>query len=153
MTRARDYLFLTASNFYGEGRRERKISPFVYETLGEEAVKKSTLRLRSGQAKTGQLTLLEWKQPTSPPASNLQPPASNITYLSYSQIQTFDICPLHYKLKYLLKIPVPQTAAQSFGTSVHSTLRDFYQAWIRGEKLRVDKAISILEKNWINERF
>lgn len=152
MTRARDHLFLTAANFYGEGKRERKISPFVYETLGEETIKKSTLRLRSGQA-SDQLTLLEWKPTPQLPTSSLQPLTSNVTYLSYSQIQTFDICPLHYKLKYILKIPVPQTAAQSFGTSVHSTLRDFYQAWMRGEKLQIDKVIDILKKNWINEGY
>src|SRR3989304_8178047 len=33
MTRAKDLLFLSASSFYGECKRERKISPFVYEAL------------------------------------------------------------------------------------------------------------------------
>jgi nucleoside-diphosphate-sugar epimerase len=40
MTRARDFLFLSASQFYGEGKRERKISPFVIEAIGEENVNK-----------------------------------------------------------------------------------------------------------------
>ncbi len=35
MTRARDALYVTASNFYGEGKREKKLSPFIAEVFGE----------------------------------------------------------------------------------------------------------------------
>ena len=59
LTRARDLLFLTAANFYGEGKRERKISPFVYETLGERKVEK-IVELNKNQ-KAEQLSLLEWQ--------------------------------------------------------------------------------------------
>jgi DNA helicase II / ATP-dependent DNA helicase PcrA len=37
MTRAKEKLFLTAANFYGEGIREKKLSPFIFESLGEKA--------------------------------------------------------------------------------------------------------------------
>lgn len=150
-TRTRDQLFLTAANFYGEGKRERKISPFVSEALGREIVDKATSQDK--QSTIRQLTFLEWAQPT-PPSSTFTPPSSTpLTYLSYSQIQTFNICPLHYKLRYLLKIPVPQSAAQSFGVSVHSSLRDFYQKLRENEKLKIDEVLTILEKNWINEGY
>jgi len=48
-----------------------------------------------------QLSLLEWANKKivnekETPASNLK-----INYLSYSQLQTFEMCPLHYKLKYI----------------------------------------------------
>ena len=29
MTRARDMLYFTAAKFYGEGKREKKLSPFI----------------------------------------------------------------------------------------------------------------------------
>lgn len=151
MTRARDQLFLTAAHFYGEGKRERKISPFVYETLGEETVKK---QIQSDKQETGQLTLLEWKPTERISTSSIKSPTSNIiTYLSYSQIQTFDFCPLHYKLKYILKVPIPPSAAQSFGISIHSSLRDFYQNVISGLKINNDTLLKILEKNWLNEGY
>src|SRR5581483_8661643 len=60
MTRARDMLFLTAANYYGEGKREKKISPFVVEVLGEEKVK-TVMTYQDSTAIAGQLTLLEWK--------------------------------------------------------------------------------------------
>lgn len=146
MTRTKDLLYFTAANYYGEGKRERRISPFVVEALGEEAVKKV---LGNKRETTGQLTLLEWAQPPVL-SSPINPPSSApITYLSYSQIQTFDICPLHYKLRYVLKIPVSQTAAQSFGTSIHATLRDVYRK-ATNETLTLKDTIALLSTSWVN---
>ncbi|MDO8460836.1 MAG: UvrD-helicase domain-containing protein [bacterium] len=154
MTRARDNLFLTAANFYGEGKRERKISPFVYETLGKDAVEKFTLEQSNNRA-IQQLNLIEWSEvkpssqlPASPQGgSTLNSQFSiPITYLSYSQIQTFNICPLHYKLKYILRVPTPPSSAQSFGTSVHSTLRNLYQ-------MGASDVETILKNFWISEGY
>ena len=33
MTRAKERLFLTAADYYGEGKREKKLSPFIFEAL------------------------------------------------------------------------------------------------------------------------
>src|ERR1035437_3948935 len=57
LTRARDLLFLTAANFYGEGKRERKVSPFVYETLTGKEIDKL---LGKAEPQDIQLSLLEW---------------------------------------------------------------------------------------------
>jgi len=149
MTRARDNLFLTAANFYGEGKRERKISPFVYETLGKDNVEKSTLQQSNNRAIT-QLSLIEWRTEKEAkdisPTSHFPLPTSKVNYLSYSQIQTFNICPLHYKLKYILKIPTPPSSSQSFGTSVHSTLRNLYQ-------MGTSDIETILKNSWISEGY
>lgn len=147
MTRAKDKLILTAANYYGEGKRERKISSFVYEALGEKVVEEITAK-----KKIGQLALLDLNNfniaPSQPPKI-IQP----ITYLSYSQIQTFELCPLHYKLKYILKIPTAQSSAQSFGTTIHATLRDMYQHHIRGDEVKLNHLYNMLEKNWVNEGY
>lgn len=149
-TRARDELFLSAALFYGEGKRKKKISPFVYEILEQENVEKIiTKRIEP----TGQLTLLEWIEPKETLSTDKPLLKTPIKYLSYSQMQTFEVCPLHYKLKYVLKIPTPPTSAQSLGTSVHAVLRDFYQNWIRGEKTKISEIKKLLDKNWVNEGY
>jgi len=142
MTRARDRLYLTAADYYGEGKREKKISPFVYETLGEEAIKQ--LREENNQ----QLSILDWgkKEETKPSITQLL--NNSITYLSYSQIETFDICPLQYKYKYILHIPVPPSAAASFGDTIHQTMKDFYQRAIAGQKPTKEDLLKIFEENW-----
>lgn len=150
MTRAKDRLYFTAANFYGEGKREKKLSPFIEEALGKDT--KTQSHQESQEEK--QLTLLEWAKPTTdnqqqPTINNRQP----VTYISYSQIETFKGCPLHYKLKYLLKIPTPPSAAQSFGTSMHAALRDYYKARINGENPSEEELYKMLEDNWVKEGY
>jgi len=151
MTRAKSLLFFTAAQYYGEGKRERKISPFVFEALGKDNVEKTINTLKPKDI--GQLSLLNWEQIPEKEEITGAKQITPVTYLSYSQIQTFDICPLHYKLRYILKIPTPQSSAQSFGTSVHSTLRDFYQSWAIGQKLNIKDTPLLIEKNWISDGY
>jgi DNA helicase-2/ATP-dependent DNA helicase PcrA len=150
LTRARDLLFLTAANFYGEGKRERKISPFVYETLRQIDIEK---KLSKKESESVQLSLLEWANKEGGKEKELPTSKTGVNYLSYSQIQTFDICPLHYKLKYILKIPTAQTSAQSFGTSVHAALRNFYQNIPTNNKIDKTNIRKIINDTWINDGY
>ncbi|OGH21659.1 MAG: hypothetical protein A2629_02005 [Candidatus Levybacteria bacterium RIFCSPHIGHO2_01_FULL_41_15] len=157
MTRAKDYLLLTASNYYGEGKRERKVSPFVYEALDKN--KLDEIATLSSKTIPLQISMLDWdkkderKKRKAEDLSKqiLFPNSSN--YISYSQIQTFDICPLHYKLRYILKIPTPSSPAQSIGTSIHAALRDFYQSLINGKNIEIKDIEKILKNVWINEGY
>ncbi|HVZ59120.1 MAG TPA: ATP-dependent DNA helicase, partial [Patescibacteria group bacterium] len=153
MTRAKDRLILSAAKFYGEGKRERKLSPFIAEALGEEALQsvfKKHLLTQQGQ----QLSLLDMfntnhikNDPATPEIHTSSIPP--ITYISYSQIQTFDTCPLHYKLRYLLNVPTPPSPALSYGVSVHSTLKDFFLAFKADPKIKGEIILQMLAKNWI----
>lgn len=154
MTRARDRLYFTAANFYGMGKRERRLSPFVYEALRTETIDK-LLEKQKAERAVIQPSLLDWDSNivTQTLTTKDQRPKTKINYLSYSQIQTFSICPLHYKLQYMLRIPYQKTAALSFGSSVHSTLKDFYQKLLQGKILKAEDIVPILEQQWINEGY
>lgn len=146
MTRAKDQLYLTAADYYGEGKREKKISPFVFETIGEEAL------ISQSSAISNQISIFDFK---SSPISNIEFPISNtpITYLSYSQIDTFNICPLQYKYKFLLRIPTPPSGAASFGSVIHETMRDFYQRVLAGQKPNKEDLLKILSENWVSSGY
>jgi DNA helicase II / ATP-dependent DNA helicase PcrA len=145
MTRARDILYLTAANFYGEGKREKKVSPFVFEVLGN--TKSFTI-----QPTANQISLLDWSKNALPDTAipDMQVLYQPITYLSYSQIDTFITCPLHYKLKYILHIPTPQTASLSFGTSMHGAMQEFYQLRARGSQVTKQTLLAALESHWLH---
>lgn len=146
MTRARDRLFLTAANYYGEGKREKKLSPFVIEVLGEEAT-------RDQQPVTSdQLTFLDWQKPKEDllTTTDFRPP---ISYLDFSRVESFDTCPRQYHLRYIRRIPVPPTAPLSFGSSIHRTLRDFYQKVKEGKKLSEKELLGLLDINWSPEGY
>ena len=57
----------------------------------------------------------------------------NISYLSYSQLSTFTTCPLQYKYRYIVRIPVPPSAALTFGDTIHRTVRAFYELVKNGD--------------------
>lgn len=141
MTRARDRLYLTAADYYGEGKRERKISPFVIEALGEKTLKTEHLTPNT------QLSLLDWARPQEIPTTH-NPQPITISYLSFSQIEAFNNCPLQYRYRFLQKIPVPQSAAQSFGDSMHKTLRAFYEKVKNREKVSQEELLKLLATNW-----
>jgi DNA helicase II / ATP-dependent DNA helicase PcrA len=157
ITRAQDKLFLTASRFYNEGKRERKISPFVIETLGEQTVE-SIVKKQTAEPPGQQLSLLEIlnsniEKQTPAPMTSDQRPTTDITYISYSQLQTFDMCPLHYKLRYLMNLPSPPSPALSYGLSVHNTLRDFSLMRMQQQSIIAEVIHDLLKKNWINQGF
>jgi DNA helicase-2/ATP-dependent DNA helicase PcrA len=78
-----------------------------------------------------QLSLLDWSPSPVTRTQHPEPKTYKVDYLSYSQIQTFLTCPLHYKARYILKIPTPSSAASSFGNTIHRVLKEFYsQAFV-----------------------
>ncbi|HWA52251.1 MAG TPA: ATP-dependent DNA helicase [Patescibacteria group bacterium] len=149
MTRAKDKLYFSAANFYGEAKREKKLSPFIFESLGKSALDADASVKQN--AKIEQLSFLSFanKNEIAENKKDENNARLKINYLSYSQIETFEICPLHFKLKYILKIPTQPIAAASFGTSIHNTLRDFYESKKNAEK----DLLKLFKKNWIHEGF
>jgi len=147
MTRAKEKLFLTAADYYGEGKREKKLSPFIFEALGDKVLSSEKSDI-SGE----QLPLLGYdKQNLQPTSYNLPP--IHIDYLSVSQIETFQICPLHYKLRYIYKVPTPPSASASFGTSIHAALKLFFEKVKSDQKPNDRMILSCLEESWIDEGF
>ena len=130
LTRAEDKLVLSMALNYNDSKRAKKISPFVIETLGEDVVQEARAKLEKEKQSENPLSQsttsdrqttslnLETKTEVSIPALK--------THFSFSQMETFESCPLQYKYRYLLKIPEMDSAALSFGSSVHRALELFY---------------------------
>lgn len=136
MTRAKKKLIFSAANFYGEGKRERKLSPFVTEAGVEET--------RNKFQDTKEYTSLSgWDKKIE--KNDKDKDEIKVDFLSYSAIETFRNCPLHYKLKNILKIPTPMSAAQAMGNSIHESLANFYTD--KGDLLEC------LDKSWKDEGF
>jgi DNA helicase-2/ATP-dependent DNA helicase PcrA len=152
MTRAKDLVFLTAADYYGEGKREKRLSPFIFEALGDSAVSAEL-----ATDKHEQLSFIDYKSiDNNKLDTNITKEKRekvHVDYLSYSQIETFKICPLHYKLKYVYKIPTPFSAPLSFGITMHATLKDFYSNYKSGQKQNEKLMHAALKDNWISEGY
>jgi DNA helicase-2/ATP-dependent DNA helicase PcrA len=158
MTRARNRLYFTAAKFYGEAKRIKKISPFVLEALGKQPASPSGGFNNEAmkQFNNKQISIFDFK-PSPPsqfsPSTQISPPKTHITYLSYSQIESFNRCPLQYKYTYIIHLPVPISSAASFGISLHNTLRDFYQLHQQKKKPTQKTLLKLLKNNWIKEGY
>jgi DNA helicase-2/ATP-dependent DNA helicase PcrA len=154
MTRAKDLLYLTGAKFYGDAKRPKKLSGFIHEALGEDLGEFMLLREQTQQS----LPLFEWEDDrgTAGKKEKISIKKHNVDYLDYSRIEAFQICPLHYQLRYMLKIPTPPSGALSRGSSVHNTLKHFYQ-WVLlqrieglpSRKVLTDQILELLQQHWI----
>lgn len=144
MTRAKDKLYLTSSRFYGEGIRPQKLSPFVTEALGEEFIKKYHL-IKSDEKQ--QLSIFDFRFPLSQSNETSQK-ILNKNIISYTQIESYDRCPLQYKYQFVLKIPTTPTSALSFGDTIHRTLQTFYQQFTINKQIGENDILNIYRKSW-----
>jgi DNA helicase II / ATP-dependent DNA helicase PcrA len=127
MTRAKKGLFFTSATEYG-GTRKKKLSRFLTE-LG--------------------YTVPEVSEPTQDIGFEKQETGDGYKYeipkrFSFSQIASYEKCPLQYKYANVLKIPTFGSHYFTFGTTVHDTLQKYledsfnientFQADLFGEK-------------------
>jgi DNA helicase-2/ATP-dependent DNA helicase PcrA len=143
LTRAIDRVYLTTARFYGEEKREQKISPFVLESLDESAVKKA-INLKNEEKE--QLSIFDFKKKTEP-KTNLPRSFIGVNF-SYTQLEIFLRCPLRYKYEYILKLPGPPSPAGSFGDSIHKTLQSYYQEFLKDRKIGQERLLEIYKKIW-----
>jgi DNA helicase-2/ATP-dependent DNA helicase PcrA len=141
ITRAKERLYLSSALTYGEGKRERKVSPFVIETLGEDEVKK--MHILKNEEKS-QLSLFDFKK-TEMPVIKQELTLSNF---SYTQLESFKTCGLQYKYQYILKVPTQPNAAASFGDTIHRTLQQFYQDYMADRSVGVERMLEIFHQGW-----
>ncbi|HBB76534.1 MAG: hypothetical protein A2186_00705 [Candidatus Levybacteria bacterium RIFOXYA1_FULL_41_10] len=148
MTRARERLFFTAADYYGGGKRAKKLSQFIFEAL-PDAEKLENLR-----SKAEQLTLSETVSAYNMPEDKDEAKEPfKVSYVTFSNLQMFDICPLHYKAKVIFNIPTPTASVQSFGISLHSTLYKFYKEIVQGDDPKLSRLQELYKEEWISEGY
>ncbi|MFA4818536.1 MAG: ATP-dependent DNA helicase [Patescibacteria group bacterium] len=114
MTRARDGLYLSRAEDYF-GKTTRKPSRFLYELgLVSEVEKSKPLQKIINSPAVIKNVSLVYPLPD--------------TY-SFSSVSAFRKCPLEYKYRYLLKLPMPGAGNMSFGITIHRTLEQFLKLW------------------------
>jgi len=147
MTRAKERLYFTVSDYYGAGKRPRKLSPFIYDALPKllkENVKNDTQQLSLPEILSAYQNQVEKQEEKLP---------LKLSYITFSNLQMFDICPLHYKAKVIFNLPTPTASVQSFGISIHNTLYNFYKQIQEGSSLSLKRLNEILKKEWISEGY
>jgi DNA helicase-2/ATP-dependent DNA helicase PcrA len=151
-TRAKEKLYLTAANFYGDGKRKKKGSVFLSEIMNRDI-----------SEEFNNPEIIKSKDQTDmyipKPEDDAIPEDINIKVgdkVSYSQINLYEDCPKKYEYAYVYQIPTKPHAALSFGISVHNTLKDLYTLLQRyKEGLGItdpptqEELLELFEKHWV----
>ncbi|MBP9732014.1 MAG: ATP-dependent helicase [Candidatus Magasanikbacteria bacterium] len=115
VTRAKEQLYFSSADYYGEDRkRKKKVSRFLDE-IGFTGT-------HAGAESSADLTTYK----KTPAPQNAEVVYDIPKKFSHSQIISFLKCPYQYKLAHVLKIQSKGTASFSFGNSVHATMQKFY---------------------------
>ncbi len=164
MTRAKEGVFFSGADDYG-GSRLKKPSRFLYEIGMVKEEGKASKAVDKPKEKKEKLL------PNNLPRLAASKKAGNLPdTFSYSQLNSFQKCPLQYKFAYVLKVPVRGSHSLSFGQSIHLTLQRFFdlvksrtavvqqdlfgnvsgaQAEINWPSL--DELLEIYEQTWIDD--
>ena len=146
MTRAKTLLHLTWARDYGL-KRLKKVSPFVLETLDipklpDEVQRSSALEelRRYGLGSPEDRVLTELK-------------VKDVLPLSYFQVEDYLVCPLKYKFRHLLRIPVLPHHSLVFGRVLHNTIHSFLRQTAAGRKTTLDELFEEYAGSWVNEGY
>lgn len=147
MTRARDSLTMYARQ--GKGRDPSP--PGFLRDLVKDATLKRYLRQRQARGFQTDLFGAASAPATTRTAQWLElPPASDLsTKLSASAVQTYETCPLQFKLEREWRIPGEVPAAMQYGAAMHRVLRAYYDSVRFQRPMQEDALIELLRADLV----
>jgi DNA helicase II / ATP-dependent DNA helicase PcrA len=115
MTRAKTHLYLSWGKDYG-GAKLKKPSLFLSETglVPSDSAQKATGKVVFDRPKSKKRKEVYRDLPTN---------------FSFSQIAQFLNCPLDYKYRYYLRLPMPGNHHLSFGSTIHAVLQKYMEVY------------------------
>jgi DNA helicase-2/ATP-dependent DNA helicase PcrA len=146
MTRARRALYLTWAKDFGV-KRPKKISPFVLEALDISKEPDEILRA----------SVLEELRRNAPAPGRTRttaaPRQGGTLRLSHVQVEDYLFCPLKYKFRHDMRVPVLPHHALVFGRVLHATIHFYLKKRMAGRSVGEEDVIGEYKKNWVNEGF
>lgn len=146
MTRARQSLYLTWAKDFGV-KRLKKVSPFVLEAL--DIPKMPDEVLRSSAIEELRRYALAEARPRA--AAKTRAPA--VLPLSHAQVEDYLVCPLKYRFRHVMRVPVLAHHTLVFGRVLHATIHAYLLGRMKGKAMSEDEFIDEYGKNWVNEGF
>lgn len=149
MTRAKRHLFLLSSDDYrlpGEEPRKRpaKISRFVVEAVGEEAL---------GPRAPETPALFRISRAAQNPEPIAPPRIEGPLQLSFRQVDDWLTCPLKYKYIHVLRVPIRLHPTVILGNAVHRAIQTYQLAKKQGRFLPRSELLAVFGRAWRSEGF
>jgi DNA helicase-2/ATP-dependent DNA helicase PcrA len=146
MTRAKDTFYFTSAVDYG-GTRAFRPSRFIGEALG-----------RQPERISARLAAYEELQRFQVPAEEADAPLpalgpDDVLTVSYSDIDDYRRCPLLYRFKHVLQIPVLPTPPMIYGLALHEAVKDYLRRKREGDQPTLADLQGTFRAAWLAEGF
>ncbi|HHX99561.1 TPA: ATP-dependent helicase [Candidatus Dojkabacteria bacterium] len=159
-TRAKERVYFTAAQYYGEAKRRKKPSIFLQEVLDRSVDEDFTTKIEEDDMMDDVTSLRNMKKGQEQDVL-IEDSKNLVKRFSYSQLNTYEGCPRKYEYAYVIRIPTRGTPATAFGSSVHNTLDDFYSLLKKSKEglggivdtPTKEDLLSFYEKNWISKGY
>ena len=145
MTRARDSLTIYAKQ--GTGKKDPTPNGFLRDLLKDPGLKTYLRQRRALEFQADLFAEAAPALPGSPVSEWLKlPPALDLgARLSASALQTYEICPLQFKLEREWRIPGEVPAAMEYGATIHRILLAYYESVRLGRTIDDDQLIGLFK--------
>jgi DNA helicase-2/ATP-dependent DNA helicase PcrA len=146
MTRAKDSFYFCNAVDYG-GTRAFRPSRFIGEALGRP-IERISARLAAYEELA--------KFQVAPPEADSPLPAlgpDDVLTVSYSDIDDYRRCPLLYRFKHVLRIPVLPSPAMIYGLALHEAVRDYLRRKREGDSPSLADLQATFRAAWLAEGF
>jgi DNA helicase-2/ATP-dependent DNA helicase PcrA len=146
MTRARRALYLTWARDYGL-KRVKRVSPFVLEALDivrmpDEVLKATVLEeIRRYGLPDGRPRTPAAVRPAGPPR------------LSYVQVEDYLTCPLKYRFRHVMRVPILPHHSLVFGRVVHAAIYAYLRRKMKGQRPDERFLLEAYAQSWVNEGY
>ncbi|MCK9578675.1 ATP-dependent helicase [bacterium] len=149
LTRAKKGLYLTWASDYG-GKILKKPSRFLLESklISEDVLEKQKLTKIGGNS-YGKNFCFKLESNETKGNNNVKKFLPD--HFSFSQLASFENCPLQYKFMHILKIPTKGKSNFSFGKSIHNSLHKFVANYYNGKCPSIEELLAIYKSEWIND--
>ena len=153
LTRARDQLYLTASERATGGVRPRKVSRFISEAL-DLARTQLEETVFTGE-RSSAVAALEVAEPAAAVLPARAPGAAEQAplTLSYTAIEAYLACPLRYHYQQRLRIPLPPHHAAIYGSALHAAVAEFHRGQMAGAVPESEALVEALNRSWQSAGF
>jgi DNA helicase-2/ATP-dependent DNA helicase PcrA len=153
LTRAREQLYLTASERATGGVRPRKVSRFISEAL-DLARTQLEETVFTGE-RSSAVAALEVAEPAAAVLPARAPGGAEQTplTLSYTAIEAYLACPLRYHYQQRLRIPLPPHHAAIYGSALHAAVAEFHRGQMAGAVPESEALVEALNRSWQSAGF
>jgi DNA helicase-2/ATP-dependent DNA helicase PcrA len=146
MTRARHSLYMTWARDYGL-KRPKRVSPFVLEALDIPKMPDEVLRASAIEE------IRRYAQAEARPRTAAVVRAPAVLALSHAQVEDYLLCPLKYRFRHVIRIPILPHHTLVFGRVLHATIHIYLRNRMKGKAMSEAEFLQEYAEKWVNEGF